>query len=163
MRADRDETGAIVGFSKITRDATHQPDVSEPSGDWANQAAKIETVGRLAGKVAHEFNNILAVVSGNLELAQKRLKSQRPVEHLLGNAMAAAAKAAGLTSLMLACARRQTLRPGPVNLISLADRVAQDAAAPVRIDLSATETVPFALADSTALEKALAALITNAV
>jgi PAS domain S-box-containing protein len=79
------------------------------------QAQKMESVGRLAGGVAHDFNNILTIISGTAELAL-----QRPVEgEVRGDfetIRAAAERAAGLTRQLLAFSRRQRFLPEVVDL-----------------------------------------------
>ena len=80
------------------------------------QAAKMEALGRLAGGVAHDFNNVLQVVTGNLELIRRRVRDERPeVARLAENALDASGKAAKLTSQLLSFARRQSLDARPLD------------------------------------------------
>jgi signal transduction histidine kinase len=75
------------------------------------QAQKMEAIGQLTGGMAHDFNNILAVVIGNLE-ELRLLGSLDPEEQeMLGEALAAAGRAAELTRRLLAFARQQPLEP----------------------------------------------------
>jgi signal transduction histidine kinase/AmiR/NasT family two-component response regulator len=80
------------------------------------EAQKIEIVGRLTGGVAHDFNNILAVVVGNLELARVRLDPGHAVMKRLDAALQSANRGAGLVQQLLAFARRQTLQPAVLDL-----------------------------------------------
>jgi signal transduction histidine kinase/CheY-like chemotaxis protein len=80
------------------------------------ESQKIETVGRLTGGVAHDFNNILAAIVGNLELARARLGPDHAVAKRLDAALQSAHRGAGLVHQLLAFARRQTLHPEVVDL-----------------------------------------------
>ena len=81
---------------------------------------KMETIGQLTGGVAHDFNNILAVILGSLELAKKRLQPEDPrIQRLLDNAMQSALRGASLTQRMLAFARKQDLKPVVVDVPEL--------------------------------------------
>lgn len=81
-----------------------------------NHAAKMEAVGQLAGGVAHEFNNLLTVIAGNIELA--RAESVLHDDHLpyLDQVQRAATSAAELTRQLLAFSRRQIIEPQVSNL-----------------------------------------------
>jgi signal transduction histidine kinase/ActR/RegA family two-component response regulator len=79
------------------------------------QAQKVEALGRLTGGVAHDFNNMLAIIIGNLDLALKRVDDERP-RRLVTNALDGANRAAALTQRLLAFSRQQPLEPRPVDL-----------------------------------------------
>ena len=79
------------------------------------QAQKVEALGRLTGGVAHDFNNMLAIIIGNLDLALKRLTEERP-RRLVRNALEGANRAAALTQRLLAFSRQQPLDPKPTDL-----------------------------------------------
>jgi signal transduction histidine kinase len=81
-----------------------------------HEARKMETVGRLTGGVAHDFNNILAAIVGNIELACARLEPGDPRRPWLDAAMQSANRGAALVQQLLAFARRQNLRPQAVDL-----------------------------------------------
>ncbi len=84
------------------------------SEERLRHAQKMETIGQLTGGVAHDFNNVLQAVTGNLELIHRRVRDERPdVARLASNALDAAEKATGLTAQLLAFARRQRLDPRP--------------------------------------------------
>ncbi|WP_343722738.1 response regulator, partial [Herbaspirillum seropedicae] len=82
------------------------------------QAQKMEAVGQLTGGLAHDFNNILAGISGSLELMKVRLAQGRigDIERHLNGAQSAVKRAAALTQRLLAFSRRQTLDPKPADL-----------------------------------------------
>jgi signal transduction histidine kinase len=81
------------------------------------QAQKMEAIGQLTGGVAHDMNNLLLVIQGNLELLERHLPSaktgvrlRRPVQRALHGVE----RAAALTQQLLAFARRQPLDPKPI-------------------------------------------------
>lgn len=80
------------------------------------QAQRLESVGRLAGGVAHDFNNILAVILGYTELALMQLSPQHPVHKHLREVLNAAERSADLVRRLLAFARRQIVNPVVLDL-----------------------------------------------
>ena len=80
------------------------------------QAQKIESVGRLAGGVAHDFNNMLGVILGHCELAMAKIGKEHPVYASIGEIRKAADRSAGLTRQLLAFARKQTVSPKALDL-----------------------------------------------
>jgi len=75
------------------------------------QAQKLESVGRLAGGVAHDFNNMLMVILGHAEMLLDQLSSDDPSRASLENIRQAADKSSDLTRQLLAFARKQTISP----------------------------------------------------
>ena len=103
----RDAKGVIVGASVIARDVTAQ----RRSEDLLRQAQKMEAVGRLAGGVAHDFNNILGIVTACCELLRSRI-SDDGVAQYFDNIQEASKRGSSLTRQLLAFSRRQlTLQP----------------------------------------------------
>ena len=76
----------------------------------------MEAVGRLAGGVAHDFNNMLGVILGYTDLALKRLNAQEPLYHDLQEVHNAARRSADLTRQLLAFSRKQIVTPKVINL-----------------------------------------------
>ncbi len=81
------------------------------------QSQKMEAVGRLAGGVAHDFNNMLGVIIGFAELVEKNIRKED--SHKIEQVIAAAKRAAALTNQLLAFSRKQLLEPKVVNLNEL--------------------------------------------
>jgi PAS domain S-box-containing protein len=81
-----------------------------------SQSQKLEAVGKLTGGVAHDFNNVLQVVKGNLQLLQLENENRVKVQKRTATAMEAVDRGAKLSSQLLAFARRQPLRPHVANL-----------------------------------------------
>jgi signal transduction histidine kinase len=74
-------------------------------------AGKMEALGRLAGSVAHDFNNILTVIQGHADMMAMATPSGRPVDPSIGAITGATEHAARLTQRLLAFSRRQVLSP----------------------------------------------------
>ncbi|BBU33305.1 hypothetical protein BTHE68_70390 (plasmid) [Burkholderia sp. THE68] len=120
--AIRDETGSLIGFAKITRDVTEKREADqllEQTRAALFQAQKMEAIGKLTGGVAHDFNNVLQVLRGNLELLQTRFLRDNWSMDRLGNAIDAVERGAKLAAQLLAFGRRQALRPVTVNLAAM--------------------------------------------
>lgn len=84
------------------------------------QSQKIEAIGQLSGGIAHDLNNLLAIMQGNLQLARKRLaQGKADIQRYLDGALDAIARAASVTHRVLAFSRRQPLSPRSVNLNAL--------------------------------------------
>jgi two-component system cell cycle sensor histidine kinase/response regulator CckA len=80
------------------------------------QLEKFEALGKLAGGVAHDFNNVLGAIMGWAELGVDRVVSGSPEGKLFRNIQEQSCKAAGLTRQLLAYARRQVLEPKNIDL-----------------------------------------------
>jgi PAS domain S-box-containing protein len=80
------------------------------------QAQKMESIGRLAGGVAHDFNNMLQAILGHVELALTRTDPSPPVQSCLKAIGQAARHSADLTRQLLAFARKQTVAPKVLDL-----------------------------------------------
>lgn len=80
------------------------------------QSQKMDAVGRLAGGVAHDFNNMLAVITGYSELLQLQFPSEDPAAKLLNEIQKAGERAAGLTQQLLVFSRQQVIEPKLLDL-----------------------------------------------
>src|ERR1700675_2381156 len=124
--AIRDDDGTLVGFAKITRDVTEQRRAAEllqQTQAALFQAQKMEAIGKLTGGVAHDFNNVLQVLRGNLELLETRYGRDMWSRERLDKAIEAVDRGAKLASQLLAFGRRQALQPVIVNLASTVRRM----------------------------------------
>ena len=108
----KDVSGRIVGASAIGRDITE----SKQMEDMFRQAQKMEAVGRLAGGVAHDFNNMLSVIIGYSELLLERADTDGQVRKQCEEIKRAGDRAASLTRQLLAFSRQQVLEPRVLNL-----------------------------------------------
>ncbi|MBK8250653.1 MAG: response regulator [Gemmatimonadetes bacterium] len=106
--------GSERRFVVTTRDVTER----ELLEQRLVHAGKMESIGRLAGGVAHDFNNLLTVIMSNAALAQVNGMAKAAVGRELEEIAGASARAARLTSQLLAFSRRQVVALQPVDLRS---------------------------------------------
>jgi len=109
-----DAEGNVVGASTIARDITAQKKIE----DQLRQSQKMEAVGRLAGGVAHDFNNILGIVTACTELLRAEVDDDS-VEYI-DNIREAVKRGSSLTRQLLAFGRRQ---PVQTHLLDLNERL----------------------------------------
>ncbi|MBM0106017.1 PAS domain S-box protein [Steroidobacter sp. S1-65] len=159
----RSPEGELVGFAKITRDMTERRLMQEQ----LHQSQKMEAIGQLTGGVAHDFNNLLTVILGNLDtLAQQLPAEQLRWRRSVEQALRAAERAAGLTQQLLAFARRQPLKPKPVELnrllASWTDMIRRTLPESISIRRVEDEGAGIVEVDANQLESALLNLVVNA-
>ncbi len=115
----RNENGKIVGAIESIRDITDRKRAEEEKEKLEaqlQQAQKMESVGRLAGGVAHDFNNMLGVILGHTEMALEQVDPTQPLHADLEEIRKAAERSASLTRQLLAFARKQTATPRLLDL-----------------------------------------------
>jgi signal transduction histidine kinase/CheY-like chemotaxis protein len=83
----------------------------EANETQVRQAQKMEAIGQLTGGVAHDFNNILTVITGTIEILSEAVKDRPQLVQITDMISAAAARGADLTRHLLAFGRRQPLQP----------------------------------------------------
>ncbi len=103
----------------VLTDVTEQRRLQEQ----LRQAAKVEAIGKLAGGVAHDFNNMLTGISGYTEFALSEVDPQSKAHDDLLQVRKLARRAAGLTQQLLAFSRKQTLELAPTHLNKLIENV----------------------------------------
>ena len=111
--------GEVVGIIGTYVDITERKQAeAEKAGLEAQlqQAQKMESVGRLAGGVAHDFNNMLAVILGYAEVALDQVSPGQPIHADLEEIRKAGKRAADLTRQLLTFARKQTVMPRILDL-----------------------------------------------
>jgi PAS domain S-box-containing protein len=113
------ENGRIAGVIESIQDITEQKAAEKKSRNLQTQlvqAQKMESVGRLAGGVAHDFNNILSVIIGYSELGLATVAKGHPLSEKLQIIEDAAQKAAALVRQLLAFSRKQVLEMTVLNV-----------------------------------------------
>jgi signal transduction histidine kinase len=91
----------------------------EASEAQVRQAQKMEAIGQLTGGVAHDFNNILTVITGTIEILYDAVKDRPQLAQITGMISAAASRGADLTQHLLAFARQQPLQPRSTDVNTL--------------------------------------------
>jgi signal transduction histidine kinase len=136
------------------------------SREQLQQSQRMETLGRLAGGVAHDFNNILTTISGYGELLLHQLPPDSPHREEVGEILAAAGRAARLTGQLLAFGRRQVFNLRMLDLNEVVREVQKTLARAlgenVRIELSLEPALRRVSADADQLEQVLMNLAVNA-
>jgi two-component system, cell cycle sensor histidine kinase and response regulator CckA len=114
-----DEDGTFQGYRGVNKDITRQKQNEAEKAsieDQLRQAQKMEFVGRLAGGVAHDYNNALSVIIGFTELAMDAMDPTEPAHEYFNEVLKAAIRATDITRQLLAYARKQTIAPKVLNL-----------------------------------------------
>ena len=130
------------------------------------EAQKMEAFGQLAGGVAHDFNNMLAVIQGNTELVMASGQTSTETTEYLRDMMSALARAASLTRQLLIFSRRQAMHPQPVMLDRLVKDLIKMLRRVIREDISlecqSENELPCVHADPGMIEQVLLNLVVNA-
>jgi PAS domain S-box-containing protein len=107
--------GGVYVFNAFIRDLTEKIAAEQQ----LRQAQKMEAVGQLTGGVAHDFNNILTVIMGTIELLEEGVADRPELAAVARMIDEAAGRGAELTSRLLAFARKQPLQPRPTDINAL--------------------------------------------
>ena len=130
------------------------------------QAQKMESIGNLAGGVAHDFNNILTVINGYTQIIQMNLKGDSKLKHNIEQIQKAGNRAANLTRQLLGFSRKQMIIPVTVNINKLISEmgkmlvriIGED----IQLTISLDEQLESIYADPGQLEQILMNLVVNA-
>ncbi len=118
----RDNQGNAIGMIGVTHDVTERKRAEEERlklEDQLRQSQKMEAIGRLAGGVAHDFNNILTGIIGYAEMLLQGLNPLDPSFQDLREIKKAAERASSLTAQLLAFSRKQIIDPRIIDLNAL--------------------------------------------
>jgi two-component system cell cycle sensor histidine kinase/response regulator CckA len=108
----KNKDGSIVSVIELLEDITEQKKLEE----HLMHAQKMESVGTLAGGVAHDFNNIITAIMGFASVLNRRLKDEDPLKVYVKQIKTATENAAALTSSLLAFSRKQKIIPVVMDL-----------------------------------------------
>ena len=108
----RDESGRLRGAILVFRDVTNRRQLEEQ----VSHGRKMDAMGRLAGSVAGDFNNVLTVISGYSDLLRSQAPASSPLRRYADEIMFAGERAAGLTRQLLAFSSGQAAQPKVVDL-----------------------------------------------
>ena len=152
----------VRGLVINTRDVTEARRLEEE----LRQALKMEAVGRLAGGVAHDFNNILTAITGHSELLLADLPKHDPIRPDVEEVLGAANRASALTRQLLAFSRKQVLRPEPLDLAAVVLDMERMLRRVVNEDIELVADLPVGIglveADRSQIEQVLVNLVVNA-
>ncbi len=107
-----DQDGRIINFVSVSRDVTYQHSIEEQ----LRQSQKMQAIGRLAGGVAHDFNNILTVIGGYCSILAQKTPADDPRRKDVEEIQKSSERAAALTRQLLAFSRKQLLNPRVLDL-----------------------------------------------
>ena len=113
----RDDSGTLIGFINILRDATERRDAEEKLVEAREQLAmsqKMEAIGKLTGGIAHDFNNLLMIIGGSAQIFARLLDPKLP--KAIEAIQTAAKRGETLTRQLLTFSRHQHLSPTVVDL-----------------------------------------------
>jgi len=103
--------GEIINYVAVKRDVTVETELQER----LHQSQKMDAIGRLAGGVAHDFNNMLMVIVSYADLIESSLADDNPLRQHVQQILRAAQRSAALTRQLLAFSRKQMLTPQILN------------------------------------------------
>ena len=156
-------------FTGILRDlsAQHREQVERTKLEaQLHQAQKMEAIGNLTGGMAHDFNNMLGVIIGNIDLLRDLKGDDPDIDELTHEALDAAFRGADLTRRLLAFARQQPLRPQHVDVNELVSGITRllrrTIGEDVEISLDLAAELWPVVVDPAQLEASLTNLATNA-
>ena len=164
----RMEAGRVVAIEAIGRDITEQRRVAQEERDafaMHEERRRLESLGMMAGGVAHDFNNLMVGMLGNAELAMMDLDEQSPIHQRMQHIRDSAERAARLTAQMLAYAGKHQITPQAVDLAQLVRQMRPllRTLVPAGANLEyAIVPVPMVTGDPTQLHQVITALCANA-
>ena len=157
-------------LNSIVHDVTDRRRAEEARHELERQlqlAAKAESLARMAGAVAHRFNNQLQVMLGNLELTRLALRDDDPAVSLLGSSVRATQEAAQLCDLMLTYLGQKPGRPEPLDVSDFCrdglERFRETLPPGAVIEFDDSAGACFVTADPQQLTTVIGHLLTNAV
>jgi PAS domain S-box-containing protein len=157
-----DQSGAFVGFGKVTRDITERKRAQEQLDEAREalfQAQKLQALGELTGGIAHDFNNLMTVIRGSAELLQRADLSDEKRTKYLEAIVQTVDRASTLTSHLLAFSRRQAIKPEVIDinvrLDALAEVLARTLGSSIEVKLDLAPALSHVEVDPAQLETAL--------
>jgi two-component system, cell cycle sensor histidine kinase and response regulator CckA len=164
-----DGRGQVSGLTGVGRDVTERKRSDEmlrQREDEMRQLQKIEAIGRLAGGVAHDFNNVLTVVIGRCQLLLNRFSPEDAVYPSLEEIESTAQRAANLTRQLLAFSRNQPSARQPLDLnatvTAVSDMLRRLIGENIELDVALDEKLGLVMADPGQVEQIIVNFAVNA-
>src|SRR4051812_36936795 len=165
----RDKDGLTLGVYGISHDITELREAHENlerTQEALFRSQKMEAVGQLTGGLAHDFNNILAIILGNVELLQAYLPKDPYTDEIVDAVLRATLHGKDLTAHLLAFSRRRLLNPQAVDVnvvvAGIVRLLGRTLGATIRVTTSTSTDAGMAYADPAALEAAVLNIALNA-
>ncbi len=163
--ADGKVGGLILSLIDVT-DRKRAEDERSQLEEQLRQLQKMETIGQLAGSIAHDFNNIITAVTGYGSLLRMNMGKDDPLMTYAEQILIASEKASNLTRQLLAFSRKQIIDPRPVNLNEIISRLGKLLQRLIGEDIELKTILAdkglIIMADSGQIEQVLMNLATNA-
>ncbi len=160
--AFRDPEGRLAGYDGLIEDISERRALESQ----IRQTQKMEAIGRLAGGVAHDFNNILTVINGRAEMALSGLKPEEPAHRSVSEIVQGGRRAEDLIRQLLAFSRRQVITPVVVDvnqvLVGLERMLRRLIGEDVQLQSVLAAGLPSIKADPGQLEQVFLNLVVNA-
>lgn len=164
-----DADGHFLGYRGADADITEQREAEEAlrkNEEQLRQTQRLESVGRLAGSIAHDFNNVLTAILCNGEIIQEDLPPESPVKEGLDEIMRAGERARDLTRQLLAFSRKQILEIKTVDVNAVVrgmeKMVRRLLGEDIEVEVRSTTDAATVKADPSQLEQVLLNLCLNA-
>jgi PAS domain S-box-containing protein len=154
--------GRFMGYRGTATDLTNQHEAEER----LRQCQKMDAIGHLTGGVAHDFNNVLTVITGTIEILSEGVADRPQLAAIAQLIDDAATRGGEITSQLLTLARRQPLAPREIEVNDLLTETARllkpTLGEHIELKLALEKDGSFALADSSQLSAAVINLVVNA-
>ncbi len=158
----RNKQGKVIAYAGIRHDISAQRQLELQ----LNQVRKMESIGQLAGGVAHDFNNILTVINGYAQILLMKLDKDSQLWHDAREIEKAGERAAALTRQLLAFSRKQVIMPKAIRvndeLAEMEKMLRRLIGEDIDMDIIQTEGLPLIYADPGQLQQILLNLVVNA-
>jgi PAS domain S-box-containing protein len=158
---ERDSAGVVTHVMLIARDVTARKHLEAHLA----QAERLDSIGKLAGSISHDFNNLLTAIIGNTEIAMRSLEPDHRARADLTEILDVSRRASSLTRQLLSFARRQPTMPRVIDVqpfiegaATLLRRLVGES---VTLELKLDPTAPRIRFDPTHFEQVLVNLVTN--
>ena len=158
----RNEEGEIVAYQGILHDITERRQLEQQ----LTQSQKLESIGLLAGGVAHDFNNILTTIRGYADLMLMDLKESDPHYEKINHIIIGSQRAEELIRNLLAFSRRQMIEPKVISINQvindLHNMISRLITEDIKLEISLGENLRNIKADPSQIQQVLVNLIVNA-